>query len=142
MRSDGSYERAPTDDGPVRDVQETLMAATEAALDRGYGPGMAVDPDLIEEELLVEDVGESEPDADSVEPDGTTPDDDGGRPHSDGGDASIFDAYAEHWYRPDSDAYDWAVRTTDGERRYFKTRDGARRRLRAEYDGSEDRNEE
>ncbi|TKX80952.1 polyphosphate kinase 1 [Halorubrum sp. SD626R] len=142
MRSDGSYERASTDDGPVRDIQETLMAATEAALDRGYGPGMAVDPALIEEELLVEDVGESEPDADSAEPDGTAPDDDGGRPHSDGGDASVFDAYAEHWYRPDSDTYGWAVRATDGERRYFKTRDGARRRLRAEYDESEDRDEE
>ena len=97
MRSDGSYERVSTDDGPVRDIQETLMAATEAALDRGYGPGMAVDPDRVDEELLVEDAGESEPDADSAEPDETAPDDDRGRPHSDGGDASVFDAYAEHW---------------------------------------------
>jgi len=142
MRSDGSYERAPSDDKPVRDVQETLMAATEAALDRGYGPGLAVDPDRIEEKLLVEDVGEEEPDADSAEPDGIVPDDDEEPPHSDGGDASVFGAYADHWYRPDSDTYSWAVRTTDGEGRYFKTRDGASRRLRAEYDSSEDRDEE
>jgi len=142
MESDGTYERVASGDGPVRDVQETLMAATEAALDRGHGPGMAVDADLIEEELLVEDVGESEPDAESAGPDWTAPDDDGGPPHSDGGDASVFDAHAERWYRPDSDTYGWAVRTADGERRYFKTRDGARRRLRAEYDRSEDRDGE
>ena len=56
MQSDGSYERVTPDDEPVRDIQEMLMAATEAALERGYGPGMEVDTDLIEEDLLVESI--------------------------------------------------------------------------------------
>jgi len=47
---------------------------------------------------------------------------------------SVFDTHSDHWYQPDSETYDWAVRTTAGERRYYKTRDGARGRLQAEYE--------
>jgi polyphosphate kinase len=50
------------------------------------------------------------------------------------GTASVFETHAEHWYEPDSETYGWAVRTADGERRYFETREGARDRLRAEYE--------
>lgn len=134
MQSDGSYEQVSSDDEPVRDIQEILMAATEAALDRGYGSGMMVDTDLIDADLLVEDAVEHETVAESSESEEATLDTDGKQAHSDGGDVSVFDAHADHWYRPDSETYDWAVRTTDGERRYFKTRDGARNRLQTEYE--------
>jgi polyphosphate kinase len=56
MQSDGRYEQLSPDGEPVRDVQEILMAATESAVDRGYGPGMVVDTDLVEGELLIEEV--------------------------------------------------------------------------------------
>jgi polyphosphate kinase len=72
--------------------------------------------------------------------DSTTSDDsDGSAEHGAAGSGdeagSVFDAHADYWYRPDSDTYDWAVRTADGSRRYFKTRAGARERLVAEYGG-------
>ncbi|WP_123622817.1 polyphosphate kinase 1 [Halorubrum sp. CSM-61] len=132
MQSDGSYEAVSSDDDPVRDIQEILMTATEAALDHGYGPGMIVDTDLIEEALLIEDFTESETDARSEVSDEADLDADEKQTHSDGG-VSVFDVYSEYWYRPDSETYDWAVRTAEGDRRYFKTRDGARNRLQTEY---------
>jgi polyphosphate kinase len=134
MQSDGSYEQVFPGDEPVRDIQEILMAATEAALDRGYGPGMVVDADLIGADLLVEDGAQKEADAGSEASDEATPDTDEKQSHSDGGDASVFDTHSERWYHPDSETYDWAVRTTDDDRRYFKTRAGARNRLRTEYE--------
>lgn len=151
MQSDGSYEQASPDGEPVRDVQEMLMAAAKAAVDRGYGPGMEIDADLIPEDLLIEAVskGDAAPGSDEPEEanegagESEASSDDstssrevaaGERIHSDGGDASPFDAHAEHWYRPDSETYDWAVRTRGGNRRYFKTRAGARERLRSEYE--------
>ncbi|MFB6250790.1 MAG: polyphosphate kinase 1 [Halobellus sp.] len=193
MQSDGSYQQRIPDGEPMRDTQEILMDATEAACDRGHGPGMVVDTDLIESDLLIEPLTDSERDSrseadteiktppgagvpvgpetetgvdgrsdleDGIEFDGRSeseaenaPDEpsepeaetganvdpDGGdhsdsRPHSDGGGQSVFDRHSEHWYQPDSDTYDWAVRTIEGDRRYFKTRDGARRRLRSEYE--------
>ena len=134
MQSDGTYEAVSSDDDPVRDIQEILMAATEAALDHGYGPGMIVDTDLIEEALLVEEVTESETDARSEGSDETGLDADEEQTHSDGGDVSVFDAYSDRWYRPDSETYDWAVRTAAGDRRYFKTREGAQNRLQTEYE--------
>ncbi|KDS92265.2 polyphosphate kinase [Halorubrum saccharovorum] len=164
MQSDGSYEQVSSDDEPVRDVQETLMAAAKAAVDRGYGSGMEIDPDLIAGDLLIEAVSESDADAGSEKREGpdevaaepeepneaddavadasedskasdTSNEADAGKQiHSDGGSDSPFDVHAEHWYRPDSRTYDWAVRTSDGNRRYFKTREGARKRLQSEYE--------
>jgi polyphosphate kinase len=129
MQSDGSYEQVTPGDEPERDVQEILMAATEAALDRGHGVGIEADPELIPGTLLVADA-----DPTGTAPDGTAASDDTDEFQSDGGDRSVFDAHAEHWYHPDSETYDWAVRTTDGDRRYFITREGARERLRSEYE--------
>jgi polyphosphate kinase len=178
MQSDGTYEQVSPDGEPVRDIQETLMAATEGAVDRGYGPGMEIDSDLIPEELLIEPVSDGgsvdDPDepeeavADGEAPgeagDGEAPEEtpeggrdqpgdgaaspereaassEGGKVSPEGGetpsgenDDGVFDAHADRWYRPDSEPYDWAVRTRDGTRRYFKTRDGARERLRSEYE--------
>ncbi|MEF8820840.1 MAG: polyphosphate kinase 1 [Halovenus sp.] len=134
MQSDGSYEQVRSDDETVRDIQEILMAATEKALESGYGPGMVVDTDLIEGTLLVEDATENESDVGTEPSDEATDDADTKQAHSDGGNVSVFDAHSDYWYHPDSESYDWAVRTTDGERRYFKTRAGARDRLRTEYE--------
>ncbi|RLM57011.1 polyphosphate kinase 1 [Halobellus sp. Atlit-31R] len=148
MQSDGSYEQvSPKPGEPVRDVQELLMESTTAAVERGYGPGTVVDSEVIECELLVDPVddasqatpdGESSPASDAA--DRSTPESaDGGvdAASSDRADAvdGVFERYADRWYRPDSETYEWTVRTADGERRYFKTREGARRRLRAEYEG-------
>ena len=54
MQPDGSYEQATPGDESVRDIQEILMRATDAAVDRGHGPGMVVDESLIDGDLLVE----------------------------------------------------------------------------------------
>jgi polyphosphate kinase len=142
METDGSYTQVTPDDEPVRDVQEILMNATKAALDRGNGPGMVIDTDLIEEELLigdeaateVEDVTAGQPSAEHGETSDSVDAGDAEQPRSDDETASIFDTCSEHWYRPDSQQYEWVVRTTDGKRRYFKTREGARSRLRSEYE--------
>jgi MoxR-like ATPase len=32
--------------------------------------------------------------------------------------------YDEHWYRPESETYEFAVRTPEGDQRYYKTREG------------------
>ena len=134
MRSDGRYEQVASDDEPVRDIQAILMAATEAAVDRGYGPGMVVDTDLVETELLVEDVDADETDDEPGGSNEPVHDADERQVDADGGEVSVFDAHADRWYRPDSETYDWAVRTKSGERRYFKRRAGARERLRTEYE--------
>ena len=50
------------------------------------------------------------------------------------GDADPLERYADRWYRPDSQTYDYAVRTPEGGRRYLKTKDGAVRALERYYD--------
>ena len=142
MRSDGSYEQVTPDDEPVRDVQELLMAVTEAALERGHGAGLGTDTEPIAGDLLVTDVdsndaasgatdtGDDPTDAEEFQSEA----DDTGEGQSGGGNGSVFEAHADRWYRPDSETYDWAVRTAEGSRRYFETRDGARERLRSEYE--------
>ena len=133
MEPDGTYTQVTPGENPVVDSQRIFMDATETAVERGYGPGMAVDNSQIAGELLVESVDESGTEG------GATGEE---VAESDGGttalsvattDASVFDANPDRWYRPDSDTYEWAVRTTDGDRRYFKTRSGARDRLKSEY---------
>ena len=189
MDSDGEYTQVTPGDDPVCDSQSVFMQATDAAVDRGYGPGMAVDAAPTERELLVEPLEDDRDDSDGNDSDRDdggdddndsgddnngnedSPDDDdgddvdnptsvgnGGSGHtasdrdtsdegSDGaapaaasdtsppatGDESVFDAYPNRWYQPNSETYAWAVRTTDGERRYFTTREGARKRLLSEY---------
>ena len=72
MRSDGSYEQVSRGDEPVRDIQEILMAATEAAVDRGYGPGMVIDSDLIDGDLLVAPTADSSETDEDTAPTGAT----------------------------------------------------------------------
>jgi len=176
MDSDGEYTQVTPGDDPVCDSQSVVMQATDAAVDRGYGPGMAVDAAPTERELLVEpleddrddsdgddsdrddggdddndsgdddnDNGDGDDDGDSADDDdGDSADDDdgdsadnptsvgdGGSDHTAGGrdtadeggddtasvtesdtspaatgDESVFDAYADRWYRPDSETYE------------------------------------
>jgi polyphosphate kinase len=175
MDSAGEYTQVTPGDDPVCDSQSVFMQATDAAVDRGYGPGMAVNAAPTERELLVEsledddngDTDNGDDDDDEGSADGDAGDradrpasvGDGGSDHTAGvrdtgdegedgtapgtesdtslaatGDESVFDAHADRWYRPDSETYAWAVRTTDGERRYFNTREGARERLLSEYE--------
>jgi len=141
MQSDGQYEQVTPGDEPVRDIQEILMAATKAAVARGHGPGLAVDTNLVDGDLLIDDVPEPTVDEEPEEPEAAPEDvddvamtDGANRAQSDGGSTSLFDVHAGQWYHPDSETYDWAVRTTDGDRRYYKTRDGALERLRGEYE--------
>jgi polyphosphate kinase len=161
MQPDGTYEQVTADpDEPVRDIQRILMDASEAAVERGRGPGMVVDESLIDAELLIEPDPEAStrrgpehaPERENGEPPGDQSDlelsggreeekaranggshgDDDGGEHDDGD--TPFETHADRWYHPDSDAYRWAVRTRDGDRRYFKTREGARDRLVSEYE--------
>lgn len=39
----------------------------------------------------------------------------------------LLEEYPDKWYRPDSDTYDYAVRTPDGDRKYRSSRKGAAR---------------
>jgi polyphosphate kinase len=76
MRSDGSYDQVTPGEEPVRDVQKILMRAADAALDRGYGSGMVVDADQIDEELLIEPT--TAPAEPATDPDGAGSAADGG----------------------------------------------------------------
>ena len=44
-----------------------------------------------------------------------------------------LDRFDEYWYRPESDTYEYAVRTPDGGRRYLKTESGAAAALERFY---------
>jgi polyphosphate kinase len=60
MDADGRYEQVRAgDDEPVRDVQETLMAATRTAVESNSSLGMAVDESLVDETLLIEPVDDA-----------------------------------------------------------------------------------
>lgn len=133
MQSEGGYDQVTPGEEPVRDIQDILMEASEAAAGRGYGPGMVIDTELVDGDLLINDVSDDRQSGEFADT-GESAVADANEAQSDGGDLSIFDLYSEHWYHPDSETYDWAVRTADGHRRYFKTRDGARNRLQREYE--------
>lgn len=60
-----------------------------------------------------------------------------------GGDAngelpSLMQRYSDKWYRPDSDTYEYTVRTPDGNRAYRKTVDGAVGVIRRYYESETD----
>jgi polyphosphate kinase len=159
MNADGTYEQVrPADDEPVRDVQQILADATERAVSQRLDVGMHVRNDVTDHGLLIEPTSASAATTDRASTDESAADDpagtagsisgnvseDGGRvrdpaptrdspPPAPSDGESVFEAYANEWYVPDSDHYEFAVRTADGDRRYFVTRDGARDRLVAEY---------
>jgi polyphosphate kinase len=103
MRSDGSYDQVMPGEDPVRDIQEILMRATEAALDRGYGPGIVVDEDLIEGDLLVEPTVESaeQPSSGGHDADTGAWSDDSGPGAGSGGDRTDSEDEADEAGAPD-----------------------------------------
>lgn len=46
---------------------------------------------------------------------------------------AVFDRYPDKWYRPDG-KHNYAVRTPDGDTKYYKTQSGAAKRLRRDYE--------
>ncbi|GGN97189.1 polyphosphate kinase 1 [Haloarcula pellucida] len=133
MNADGSYDQQyPKDGEAVVNTQEILMRETLKASRRedaetGILADYPVDSDL----LVQASRGESESagTASADRTDAPVQSFDGGQLLSD-----PLDRYPEKWYRPDSDVYDYAVRTPDGERRYLKTRDGVASLLERLYD--------
>ncbi len=117
---DGSYEQVQPEDGePVRDTQSILMEQTRRATDGPTNQGVAIDDRFRDEDLLIEPLSEADDDTHQAGDDGTS---------------DVLDAHSGHWYVPDSDQYTYAVRTLDGDRRYFKTRAGAIRLLERLYE--------
>ncbi|WP_435358589.1 polyphosphate kinase 1 [Haloarchaeobius sp. DFWS5] len=141
MQSDGAYEQVrPGDDEQVLDTQEVLMAVTRAALSREAERGIAIADQPSRSDMLVEPVDEpyQDPNGEAAETAAAEKpvDDEEQTADADGGESlpAVFEAHADHWYVPESHQYGWVVETTDGERRYFKTQDGAAQRLREEYE--------
>lgn len=145
MDSDGSYDQQyPRDGQPVVDTQailmrETLKARRNEDVAVGLPADYPVDSDVLVSGGAAEAIDDSGPDANdtpSATDDGTlvsaaAPVD---RETTDGGVTGPLERHADRWYRPDSDTYEYAVRTPDGGRRYLKTRDGAVRALERYYD--------
>ena len=94
------------------------MEQTRRATDGTTNRGVVLDDHFIDEDLLVEPSSEANNDT-HLAGDGNNPD--------------VLDAHSEHWYVPDSDQYTYAVRTPEGDRRYFKTREGATQLLERLY---------
>ncbi|MFC7075861.1 polyphosphate kinase 1 [Haloarcula halophila] len=109
MNEDGSYDQQYPDDGePVVNVQAILMReALKASRNDNVTDGIPSDYP-VDGELLVG--GETAASVSSSTADG-------GR--------DTLERYADHWYRPDSETYAYAVRTPAGDRRYYESRAGA-----------------
>jgi polyphosphate kinase len=125
MQSDGSYEQQyPPDGQPVVDTQEILMRETLKAtrnedIDTGVPADYPVGSDLL---VTAADAETTDTPASGVDTAEET--------HR----QSVFERHSDRWYDPDSDRYDYAVRTPAGDRRYLKTEDGARAALERYYD--------
>ncbi|MFC6864651.1 polyphosphate kinase 1 [Halomicroarcula sp. GCM10025817] len=132
MHSDGRYEQqTPDADEPVVNTQAILMREAMKA-DRNEDVVTGVPSDYpVDGDLLVAPV-EDEAGPDVVPDDELGPDEPAA--NSDRTDEALLDRFAEHWYVPDSDTYDYAVRTPDGDRKYLKTIDGAAAALERYYD--------
>ena len=134
MHPDGTYTQCTPEEGePVVDTQAVLMDRTRDAVERdGWSMGLVPEHPVVGRELLVEPVEEPARAGDGD--DGT---DEDSVPSSDGngnGDLPlVFRHHPDRWYVPDSDRYDFAVRTPDGGRRYYESTDGAARALEELY---------
>ncbi len=136
MNSDGSYDQQyPRDGRPVVNTQgilmrETLKARRNENVDVGLPADYPVDSDIVVGDEAATDE-ETPPVAElPATDDDTLPD----RGTTDGGVTDPLERHADCWYQPDSQTYDYAVRTPEGGRRYLKTRDGAVTVLRRYYD--------
>jgi polyphosphate kinase len=120
MNADGSYDQQyPGDGEPVVNTQGILMReALKASRNEDVTTGIPRDYP-VDRDLLVDAV-------DGVPETADTSAADGGH--------ETLTRHADRWYHPESDTYDYAVRTPDGDRRYFKTETGAREALERLYD--------
>ena len=120
MDPDGSYEQVqPDGDEPIRDTQSILMQQTRRATDGTTNQGVVMDNHFVDEDLLVEPSSGVDNDTCSA---------------GDDDNSEVLDIHSEHWYVPDSGQYAYTVRTPEGDRRYFKTREGATELLKELYD--------
>jgi polyphosphate kinase len=124
MNPDGStVQQRPGPDEPEVNTQSVLMELTrEANAREDVHAGVITDHPHVGGDLLVEPVEEATASDDADTADGGTP--------SDAPDAArdlpvALERHRDRWYVPDSDRYGYAVRTPDGERRYFRTAEGA-----------------
>jgi polyphosphate kinase len=129
---DGDLLIEPTSESTETTAHPPVVADGRAAADTdpAEADSNSADTDADPAEA---DSNSADTDADPADPDADTDASDDGRDADDSGE-SVFEAHLDRWYRPDSERYEWAVRTSDGERRYFETRKGAAERLRAEYE--------
>lgn len=82
--------------------------------------------------LVAERVREMKQGGESAEPDA---DEDGDEDGENRGLSGVFERHPDKWYRPDSSQGNkFAVECGDDRRRYYKTQDGAAKRLRREYE--------
>jgi polyphosphate kinase len=134
MNSDGSYDQQYPDDGEkVVDTQSVLMEQTRRAtsnddITTGLAMDVPVESDILvtastDERAVDEPTSRDTPSATGQQTS------DGGMPPED-----PLSRHSERWYRPDSEIYEFAVRTPDGGRRYLKTEEGAATALRKLYE--------
>jgi len=136
MNADGTYEqRQPGPDEPEISTQEVLMEQARRAADEDDATCGIPTTDPPETDLLVEPVDERPTDG----PEPATPTDGGNRETdstatTDGDLPAALASNTDAWYRPDSDHYGFAVRTSDGTV-YRKTAEGAAAVLRRTREG-------
>jgi polyphosphate kinase len=135
MNPDGTYEQCRPGEDPTWDTQAILMEQTRRAAEHEDGRrGIVVDHPAATGELLVDPVdrgtaaGDETADPDesaaAAAEDPTPP----GGPAADESPADLpapLRAHPDRWYVPDSDRYEFAVRTPDGDRAYRVTADAA-----------------
>jgi len=119
MDAAGDYhQRRPAETERVISTQEILMEETlKASSDDKTTTGLSADFQVDTAELR----GETQQ-RDSTEQlsERSSPTTDGGESHQ-----SVFEKHSTRWYVPDSQTYNYTVRTPDGGRRYLKTEAGA-----------------
>jgi polyphosphate kinase len=151
MHPDGSYVQQRPGDEPEVNTQEILMAcAREATRRDDVHTGIVPEHEHVTGDLLVESV--DDPSGDEADESGLPASPDGnGAAVADGSDVvvpspaatgnaaadlpAVLAANRDHWYVPDSGRYEYAVRTPDGDRRYFRTVEGAANAVARFYAG-------
>jgi polyphosphate kinase len=135
MQEDGTYTQRRPEDDRVIDTQDVLMkAAREATRRDGVRTGIVTDRPGVGSELLV--TGEE---GDRATEGNETEGDDGSAGEGNAGDGPTdgegdpLSRHESRWYVPDSERYEYAVRTPEGDRRYFVTREGATAALERFY---------
>jgi polyphosphate kinase len=129
MNADGTYDqRTPDEDEPVVSTQDVLMACARAAHETGDDRGIVPEHPAVETDLLLDgrstrtDTETDDESDQSGTADMGSNDDAAADRRAEGDDLpAVLGAHPDRWYVPDSQRYDFAVRTPDGDRAYRKT---------------------